>query len=233
MSDSAVVSPVAFRNSLEAVCQVMCAARDELCELDAAAGDGDLGVTLATGFRAAQAYLSGSEEADAGAVLIGVGSEFARKAPSTIGALLATAFMRAGQELRGVTAIDGARIAGMLDAAATGVAERGRASPGERTVLDAMEPAASAAMASARDGASALDVLHSAVVAAQAGAHATSDMEPRHGRASWIPERARGRPDAGAVAWAMFLAGLEESLRAGDGADSVTRTGGADGLATG
>jgi dihydroxyacetone kinase-like protein len=216
MSDSDVVSQHAFRRALEAVCRDMCAARDELCELDAAAGDGDLGVTIATGFQAAEDYLVESQEDDPGAVLAGVGGEFARKAPSTIGALLATAFMRAGSELRGVAAIDGERIAAMLEAAATGVAERGRASAGERTVLDAMRPAADAAAAGASEGVSALEVLHRAAAAAQAGAEATAEMEPRHGRAGWIPERARGKPDAGAAAWALFVTALESRVRAAD-----------------
>lgn len=204
----------AFRRSLLAACDAMIAARDRLCELDAVAGDGDLGVTLATGFQAAKEYLSDSQEADVGAVLVGVGGEFARKAPSTIGALLATAFIRSGQKLHGVTSIDGECVARMLEASVAGVAERGRASPGERTVLDAMKPAAEAAVASARGGASPLDVLHSAVEAARAGAQATADMEPRHGRAGWIPDRARGQPDAGAIAWATYLAGLEEGILA-------------------
>jgi dihydroxyacetone kinase len=96
------------------------------------------------------------------------------------------------------------------------VAERGRASAGERTVLDAMRPAADAASAAAGEGATALETLQRASGAARAGANATAEMEPRHGRAGWIPERARGRPDAGAVAWALFLDALQERVRAAD-----------------
>lgn len=210
-----VITADAFLRAFDAASADMCAARDELCELDAAAGDGDLGVTLATGFQAARDYLAGSDEADPGAALVGIGGEFARKAPSTIGTLLATAFMRGGKELRELEVIDGGRIAVMLDAGAIGVAERGRASVGERTVLDAMRPAADAAAAAANDGDTALDVLHAAAAAAAEGADATAGMEARHGRAGWIPDRARGRPDAGAAAWAMFLAALDRHARPG------------------
>lgn len=211
-SNARLITLESFRCCLAATCEIMEAARDELCELDASAGDGDLGVTVANGFRAAREYLSESEETDGGALLTGIGSQFARKAPSTIGALLATAFMRAGAEFRDFPSLDSVCVAHMLNAAAVGVAERGQARPGERTLLDAMRPAAEAALASARSGASVSDVLSAAVAAAEIGAQATSEMEPRHGRAGWISERARGRPDAGAVAWAMFLRGLNKSL---------------------
>jgi len=204
----------AFLHAFEGVCSDMTAARDELCELDAAAGDGDLGVTIATGFQAGEAYLAGSDEADPGTALVAVGGEFARKAPSTIGALLATAFMRGGKAIQGSDPIDAAAVAALLDAAATGVAERGRASAGERTVLDAMRPAADAALAAAGEGATGLEALRRAAAAGRAGAEATAEMEPRHGRAGWIPDRARGKPDAGAAAWAMFLASLETRVGA-------------------
>jgi len=189
------------------------AARDELCSLDAVAGDGDLGATLATGFAHVRAALQDGD-GDIGATLVTVGRELATKAPSTIGALLATAFMRAGKELAGTRELSAAGVATMLEVAAGGVAERGRAEPGQRTVLDAMLPAATAARAAADRGDGAIAALAAAAAAAGDGARATAGMEPRLGRAGWIADRARGHRDAGATAWAVFLTGLHDGLAA-------------------
>jgi len=197
-----------LRAALLAAGDHLAAARDELCELDAVAGDGDLGVTLAAGFRHVDAALRVAPADDAGQLFRETGLQLARNAPSTIGALLASAFLRIGGELTGVGELDGARVAALLQTAATSVAERGGAEPGQRTVLDAMAAASAAARTAADAGAGPADVLRRAADGAAEGAAATAAMEPVHGRAGWIAERARGREDAGARAWAVFVDGL-------------------------
>jgi phosphoenolpyruvate---glycerone phosphotransferase subunit DhaL len=186
----------------------VCDARDELCALDAAAGDGDLGATLATGFTAIRESEGIVGAADVGAALSQAGMELARKTPGTIGALLATAFMRGGKSLDGVVDPTPAQVAEMLAVATAGVAERGGVTIGQRTVVDAMASSAEAAAAAADRGASLVETLDDAAQGAREGAEATKDMEPVVGRAGWIKDRARGMPDAGATAWAVFLEGL-------------------------
>ena len=190
--------------------QRVCAAQDELCALDAAAGDGDLGATLAMGFTHLNRWLETFDGDDVGALLFAYGAELARTAPSTIGTLLATAYMRAGKQVSGLTELQGPDVAALLEAAANGVAERGRADVGQRTILDAMFPSSSAAADAVEQGRDAQDAMRAAAIAARAGADATAQMEPQHGRAGWIKDRARGLEDAGAVAWAIYLGGLAD-----------------------
>ncbi len=204
------ISLQTFRQGLLAAGQRMADERDALCALDAAAGDGDLGATLAMGFTHVREALDASEATDAGRLLTETGQQLARKAPSTIGALLATAFMRAGAALSGVDSLGSPDIQRMLQAAFDGVAERGGAALGQRTILDAMSAAAQSATAAESAGRGPLDALRAAADGARAGADATANMEPVFGRAAWIADRARGTKDAGAVAWAIYMDALAQ-----------------------
>jgi dihydroxyacetone kinase-like protein len=204
-----------FRNALMVAGGRVRSARDELCALDASAGDGDLGATLELGFTEIATLLDSSAEyEDIGALLRAVGLELARKAPSTMGTLLAGAFLQAGKELAGCTELGARDAVTFLRAASEAVADRGHAAVGERTVLDSMAPAAAAAAASAEQGGSPAAVFAAGASGAQEGAAATAGMEPKHGRANWIKERAFGSRDAGAVAWAVYVGGLADACGA-------------------
>jgi phosphoenolpyruvate---glycerone phosphotransferase subunit DhaL len=223
MTGETAITARAFRAGLLSAGEHVRSARADLCALDAAAGDGDLGVTLDTGFTHVREALEALDNADAGAMLSKSGSELARSAPSTMGTLLATAFLRAGKAVAGVRLVEAQHVAELLQAAAVGVADRGKARAGERTVLDAMYPAAAAAAAASAAGETTMPALAAAAAAARAGAEATVSMEPQHGRSGWLRERARGTKDAGAVAWAIYLNGLavgcEQSARPQAGGD--------------
>jgi len=188
----------ALATLVRAVATDLLAARDELNRLDGVAGDGDLGLTVTTAARALielAPTLAELEEADA---IRRCGTELARRAPSTGGTLLAFAFMAAGKAGVDPAAPPVERAAGYLDAAARSIAERGRVAPGERTMLDALRPAADAVRSAADAGA---DVATAAGLAAQAaddGARATMSMDAKVGRAGWLAERAAGSEDAGA-----------------------------------
>lgn len=213
MSETTAISAAELKELLVRAGDLVCGARDELCALDAAAGDGDLGATLATGFaHGREALEQAGEDEDAGALLRRLGLELARKAPSTIGALLASAFLCAGKELDGRSELGADEIAALLQAAAAGVSERGGATPGQRTIVDAMVAAADAADAARGGGIGA--TLQAGAAGARAGAEATAAMEPQHGRAGWIADRARGSQDAGAAAWAVFVGGLDQAWQA-------------------
>lgn len=209
MNERGEVTLAEFRRAVEAAIARVLAASDELCELDAVAGDGDLGSNLALGFEAVRETALDTP-GDIGALLSSIGRTLALKAPSTIGTLLGSAFMRAGKALAGAVGLDAAGVAAMFDEMAASVAERGGAAVGERTVLDAMVAASGAAGTVASSGATPLEALAAAAAAATAAAEETAGMNPRHGRAGWIGERARGRPDAGATAWAIYVTGVSE-----------------------
>jgi dihydroxyacetone kinase-like protein len=213
MSPEPRIQLCAFKDGFCEASAHICAARNELCALDAVAGDGDLGVTLAVGFEHVRVMLNELAAADVGEMLTGVGSQLARSAPSTIGTLMASGFLRAGEALKGVTRLESRDVVLMLEATCSGVSARGGANVGERTVLDAMNAAAVAAEEASVAGAGPEEVLVSAATAAEVGANATASMEPRHGRAVWLRDRALGNKDAGAAAWAIYLAGLAEGCR--------------------
>jgi phosphoenolpyruvate---glycerone phosphotransferase subunit DhaL len=217
---------VEVRRAIDTAITRVVEARNELCELDAVAGDGDLGSTLAHGFEAARREALDNSD-DISALLTAIGRTLAMKAPSTMGTLLGTAFMRAGKEMVHTDALDAAGVALMLQAMATSVAERGRAAVGERTVLDPMIAAAHAAAQSSASDASPRIALAVAAGAARTAADATAIMTPKHGRAGWIGERARGRPDAGASAWAIYLTGLSDGAQGAPGAEPAPNTKGA------
>jgi dihydroxyacetone kinase len=203
-----------LRQAMLAAGDAVAAERDDLTMLDATAGDGDLGVTLATGFTQVRLVLEECDAADVGVLLTETGRTLLRKAPSTIGSLLGLAFVRAGSAFRGAQQLSGADIAQLLSVLTEAVSERGGAVPGQRTVVDALDGAAVAARQAGVASADAARVLAAAALGAAAAADLTADMEPRFGRAAWLANRARGSRDAGAVAWAVYLGALSAAVSA-------------------
>ena len=114
--------------------------KDFLIELDGKVGDSDLGITMSRGFAVAAEAVAGSTE-PAGKLLVRAGMAIARSAPSTMGTLVATGFMRGGKALEGAEAAGTAELCRFWEAFLNGVLERGKAQPGDKTVVDALAPA--------------------------------------------------------------------------------------------
>jgi phosphoenolpyruvate---glycerone phosphotransferase subunit DhaL len=169
----------------------------ELDRLDAVAGDGDHGATMVMGLRAVAAALPDGEEAPAELLRIAA-VRFASVGGST-GPLWGTALLRAAQSLGAAATADLAAIAAAAEAAAQGIADRGRCAEGDKTLLDVMAPAARALSAAAANGTDPASAAAQACDAARAGLEATRALEPRHGRARLASERSRGHEDAGAA----------------------------------
>jgi len=199
----------------DSVRQAVEEARDELNRLDAAAGDGDLGVTMTAAAQGAAALaqrgeLDGKPVAEA---LRALGRELARCAPSTSGTLFARGLLQAGREAASRPDEPPAALAAALvTAAIEGIQRAGKAQPGDRTMLDALVPAAAALQDAAARAEPAATAVAAAAQAAQAGAAATKDLEPKVGRASWIADRARGNVDGGARAVAIIAAAVASAL---------------------
>ena len=192
----------ALRASAEAVLE----RADDLNRLDAQAGDGDLGVTMASAATVVIELLPELDEKSLPDVLRSCGAALATKTPSTAGTLVATGLLRAARAA-GEEGDPADLTARLLDAARAGIAERGKAEVGSKTMLDALAPAAEAASAAAARGEDARGQLAAAAEAAETGARATVDMRPRHGRAGWLAERSAGHEDGGARMVAIALAG--------------------------
>ncbi|PZR55351.1 dihydroxyacetone kinase subunit L [Xylanimonas oleitrophica] len=193
----------------EAAAQVA-AAKDGLTELDRQIGDGDHGINLDRGLQAVLAKLDENPPgADGGPVAVGdVLSLVATTLMSTVGGasgpLYGTAFLRAARSAQRES-LGASAVVAALEAALEGIEARGRARPGEKTMVDAWQPAVDAAVRAADDGGDAVAVLRAAAEAADAGASATVPLVATKGRASYLGERSAGHEDPGARSTALLL----------------------------
>jgi dihydroxyacetone kinase len=176
-----------------------------LTDLDAKAGDGDLGTSMARG---AAAIRSLPEESFSTphALLRAMGGVVRRAIGGSSGPFYATGLVRAGATLRGVDLPDETDWQNALAASIEAISELGGAKRGERTMLDALIPALEAWRDKGGSGFAA------AVRAAAEGADATAEMRPQQGRASYLSERALGVPDGGAVAVAIWLSAIADGV---------------------
>jgi dihydroxyacetone kinase-like protein len=192
--------------AIERVATRLIALRDRLNQLDAAVGDGDLGITAAKGASALREFISASPpEDDLGRFFFGLGRAFNNKAPSTMGTLLATAVMRAGREVRGSATLDDQALVRMLTAADAGIQERGKAQPGDKTVVDALHPAAVAFSQAIAQGQGREEATEAMLQAAREGRDAAISLRSKIGRSSWVGERTEGQPDPGTVLLVQIL----------------------------
>ena len=168
--------------------------REALIALDGKVGDSDLGITMSKGFVAANESVAPLEGASISGQMKAAGSALAKAAPSTMGTLMATGFLRGFKALESAEHFGTAEAACFWRAFAEGVAQRGKAQLGDKTVLDVLDPIAAALEGSDADLAGALDA---AVKAAAEALDATKDMVAQHGKAAAFQEKSRGLPDAG------------------------------------
>ena len=187
--------------------------KDYLYELDANCGDGDLGLTMTKGFAAGAEAANGSSEADLGKLFFLIGSTIAKVVPSTMGTLMGSGFLKAAKALKGKTEMEAADFAAFVQAYYAGLQERGKANPGERTILDALKPAADAVSAAVEGGEGDVAVLaKKAAEAAAAGREATKEMLAVHGKAVVHRAKLAGVPDQGAVVGALFYKAWKDTL---------------------
>ncbi len=197
------------RESVEAtIARVATALIDKsnyLTGLDQAMGDGDLGITAEKVGRALSTFLEDPPDGDLGKFFMTAGMKVNSAAPSTMGTLFATALMRTGKEARGLETLDGPTLAAMLKAADLGIQERGKAKPGDKTIVDALHPAAMAFSQAIDEGLSLDQAGQKMLAAAQAGLEAVTPLQSKIGRASWVGERTKGQVDAGCAALVIIM----------------------------
>ena len=189
---------------------VFVAKRDFLIELDGKVGDSDLGLTMNKGFIAAYDSVSANVADPIGRTIQLAGMAIAKAAPSTMGTLVATGFMRGGKALEGADSIGSAQMALFWNAFLTGIIERGKAKRGDKTLIDVVAPIAEALAASAASQATLPEALASASAAAAAGLEATKGMIAQHGKAACFQEKTLGLQDAGATVGVIII----DTLRA-------------------
>ncbi len=186
--------------------QTVMAAKPDLTELDRQIGDGDHGANLERGFTAVLAKMDALSQPPetVGDVLRLVATTLMSSVGGASGPLYGTAYLRAAK-VSNLAELDSAAVVALLENALEGVASRGKASVGEKTMVDAWSPAVDAAVAAANNGATPAAVLVAAANAGDAGAKATADLIATKGRASYLGERSRGHIDPGAHSTALIL----------------------------
>ena len=178
--------------------------RDYLVDLDRAIGDGDHGENMDRGFKAAVEALEQAQPGSVAEVLKMVAKTLMSTVGGAAGPLYGTAFLRASKAA-GDGNLDGAGVAAVIAGALDGIQARGKATTGEKTMVDAWTPALEAARAAAESGSDPVAVLEAAATAAEAGAAATEPMRATKGRASYLGERSIGHLDPGAVSTSLIL----------------------------
>jgi dihydroxyacetone kinase-like protein len=199
-----------FRAWIAEIAAVVETQRDHLTQLDAAIGDADHGINLSRGFDAVEAALAQAATPTPGSVLVLTGSTLISKVGGASGPLYGTAFRQAGKALGDVPEVDLGALAGALEAALSGVQRLGAAREGEKTMVDALAPAASALSKAVAEGASPADALAALADAADEGAQATISMHALKGRASYLGPRSVGHEDPGAASTALILRALHD-----------------------
>ncbi|GLZ30229.1 dihydroxyacetone kinase subunit L [Lentzea sp. NBRC 105346] len=196
--------------ALRAAAVVMAEHRDELVNLDRAIGDADHGENMRRGFTALLSKLDSSPPETPGAALKLLATTLISTVGGAAGPLYGTAFLRAATAVGDLAELDGAAVAKALHAALDGVVARGKAEVGDKTMVDALVPAVSAAEAA---GGEVDAVLKAAADAAASGAESTVPLVARKGRASYLGERSAGHLDPGARSTSLLLRSFADSAR--------------------
>jgi dihydroxyacetone kinase phosphoprotein-dependent L subunit len=213
-------------NPLELVVRTMAntivANADYFAQLDAVAGDGDFGYSLRNGFEQVLADYESYDFATIGPVLKKVGFAMASKVGGVSGPIWGTAFLRAAAEAGDRSALTPAELVAVLRAAAAGIMQRGEASLGDKTLLDALVPAIDTLEQGIAESGGSTDDAWSGLVQrmADVATQAAKDTEPmiaKRGRAAYTGERSRGSVDAGATAVGVILQDISATWRASYG----------------
>ena len=207
------LTPARFRAAMRAVGAAIAADRDRLCRLDGAIGDGDHGLTMDIGWTAALGVLDDEGDATITRMSRAMARAFLDAVGASAGPLYATGLEDAAAAVADRLNLDPQGLAEWIAGLAAGIARRGGAGPGQKTMLDAWHPAAAAATEAARTGATLGATLDAAAQAARAGMEGTAPMQATKGRAAKLGARAVGHVDPGAASAVTILDAMAAALR--------------------
>ena len=207
------ITSTGVRDFIRAYAAQIAEHKAELVKLDTAIGDGDHGTNMDRGMRKVVERIDGVEGEDIGALLKVVGMALVSSVGGAAGPLYGTLFLEMGKASAGRDELDLAGWTGALEAGVKGVQARGKAEPGDKTMVDALLPAVAALRAAADDGAELDQALQRSAEAAEEGMRATVPLEARKGRASYLGPRSVGHQDPGATSSHMLLAVAATTFR--------------------
>jgi dihydroxyacetone kinase-like protein len=207
------ISPAQFRQWIHDYANLIKSQELYLTELDAAIGDADHGANMRRGTQKICERMAEPDFHfdDITSFLRAVAMTLISSVGGAAGPLYGAFFMRAAQVEQDDNLIDLDELAAMFRAGLEGIQQRGKAQVGDKTMVDALQPAVEALEAAAKKGLSIADALEAARAAAEAGTHSTIDMQANRGRASYLGPRAIGHQDPGATS-VLFL--IESAARA-------------------
>jgi dihydroxyacetone kinase-like protein len=188
------------------------AERDHLVQLDAAIGDGDHGINMSRGFEAVVQALGADNGSPPGRLLIIAGRTLVSTVGGASGPLWGSALRSGGRVLGDATTFDGAQLVEVLAAALASVKDLGTAALGDKTMVDALEPAVDTMRSRIAEGDSMAQAVDAAAAAAETGMRATIPLQARKGRASYLGERSVGHQDPGATSTALILRALQRAI---------------------
>jgi len=188
------------------------AERDHLVQLDAAIGDADHGINMTRGFEAVVQALGADNGSPPGRLLIVAGRTLVSTVGGASGPLWGSALRAGGRVLGDQTTFDAAKLTEVLAAALASVKDLGTAALGDKTMVDALEPAVETLRAQVADGAPLAKAVEAAAEAAEAGMRATIPLQARKGRASYLGERSVGHQDPGATSTALMIRALQRAV---------------------
>jgi dihydroxyacetone kinase-like protein len=186
--------------------------RSELVRLDTAIGDGDHGTNMDRGMHKAVEKLDSEDGADIGAALKSVGMALVSSVGGAAGPLYGTLFLQMGTSASGAGTLDVGGWADALEAGINGVRARGKAEPGDKTMIDALLPALDALRTAQAEGIDTAEAARRSAAAAEEGMKSTIPMEARKGRASYLGPRSVGHQDPGATSSYLLLRSAAEAF---------------------
>jgi phosphoenolpyruvate---glycerone phosphotransferase subunit DhaL len=198
---------------LERIADVLHENREYLTSLDSAIGDADHGINMDRGFSAVRGKFPSMQSMDIAGQLRTVGSTLVSTVGGASGPLYGTAFLRAAAAVAGKQELTSADVVTLLDAFLGGIVARGKAQPGEKTMVDALTPALNAAKQALNDGATLTELTQLTTAAAEEGMKATIPLLATKGRASYLGERSIGHQDPGATSSWLILRSLAETCQ--------------------
>jgi dihydroxyacetone kinase-like protein len=214
-----IINTAGLMEIIKAIAKKISENREFLTELDSAIGDADHGINLSKGFKAVIEKLASVKDKDCGTIFKTVGMTLVSTVGGASGPLYGTAFMRAGQAIGSKDTLDFEDLKKILTAALEGIKSRGRAQKGEKTIVDALEPAADA-LNSAAEWEEESAALEKVLNAARLGMEHTKDIVAKKGRASYLGERSIGHQDPGATSCYLMLQAAVQAINQIKNADS-------------
>ncbi|MCD8037322.1 MAG: dihydroxyacetone kinase subunit L [Clostridiales bacterium] len=198
-----------LKKIISGISDIMTENRDYLVSLDQQNGDGDLGISMASGYEAVKNYVNEAEERDLGKLLMKCGSVFNEAAPSSLGTITSFGFMGMAKALKGKEDASFEECIDALDAGLNKIMEKAKSKPGEKTILDSLHPAIEALKANKDKDK--VEALKAAAEAAAQGSENTKNMRSVHGRAAYYAEKSIGTLDVGSVVGKLILEAIYKS----------------------